>query len=274
MGWNPTECSEYSYKGTHLSLVSSFFALIHISTSKGTPTGNFSGVSYPSTDPDCWWSYHQCVTPKAQGLPPDIFNVPEVCRCFIVLWSTHNSQQPLTLGYGFDDGPNCSHNAFYDFLTSQNQKASTFTCCRIMSRISLIIIAMYYIGSNVMDWPLEAQRGVVDGMLPILLTIVLAPTLKFQDMKSVFVSPPFFFLWSTSSKSKIYADTWSHRYSMRYFTLISTSFELIFSDCTHEWCCIRGTVLQYVPVCVPTKHHLINPSWQLYVFCVPICARY
>jgi len=53
---------------------------------------------------------------------------------------------------------------------------------------------MYYIGSNVMDWPLEAQRGVVDGMLPILLTIVLAPTLKFQDMKSVFVSPPFFFL--------------------------------------------------------------------------------
>jgi hypothetical protein len=30
----------------------------------------------------------------------------------------------MTLGYGFDDGPNCSHNAFYDYLTSQNQKAS------------------------------------------------------------------------------------------------------------------------------------------------------
>jgi peptidoglycan/xylan/chitin deacetylase (PgdA/CDA1 family) len=50
------------------------------------------------------------------------------------------------MGYGFDDGPNCSHNAFYDFLASQNQKAT-----------------MFYIGSNVMDWPLEGQRGIADG---------------------------------------------------------------------------------------------------------------
>ena len=48
--------------------------------------------------------------------------------------------------YGFDDGPNCSHNAFYDFLSSQNQKATFF-----------------YIGSNVMDWPLKAQRAIADG---------------------------------------------------------------------------------------------------------------
>jgi len=54
--------------------------------------------------------------------------------------------EPNTLGYGFDDGPNCSHNAFYDYLTSQNQKAT-----------------MFYIGSNVMDWPLEAQRAITDG---------------------------------------------------------------------------------------------------------------
>lgn len=26
--------------------------------------------------------------------------------------------------FGFDDGPNCSHNAFYDYLASQKQKAS------------------------------------------------------------------------------------------------------------------------------------------------------
>ena len=50
------------------------------------------------------------------------------------------------MGYGFDDGPNCTHNAFYDYLASQNQKAT-----------------LYYIGSNVMDWPLEAQRGIADG---------------------------------------------------------------------------------------------------------------
>lgn len=77
---------------------------------RGTVQGDFSGVSppYPSTDPDCWWTYNNCVTPKLAGLKPDITGVPE----------------PLTLGYGFDDGPNCSHNAFYDFLTAQNQKAS------------------------------------------------------------------------------------------------------------------------------------------------------
>ncbi|PBK86971.1 carbohydrate esterase family 4 protein [Armillaria gallica] len=97
---------------------------------KGTSTGNFTNVTYSASDPDCWWSYHQCVQPKLAGLPADIASVPE----------------PGTLGFGFDDGPNCSHNAFYDYLTSQNQKAT-----------------MFYIGSNVMDWPLEAQRAVADG---------------------------------------------------------------------------------------------------------------
>ncbi|KAK0231770.1 carbohydrate esterase family 4 protein [Armillaria nabsnona] len=97
---------------------------------KGTPSGNFSNVSYTPADPDCWWSYHQCVEPKLEGIPPDIAVLPE----------------PDTLAYGFDDGPNCSHNAFYQYLTDQDQKAT-----------------MFYIGSNVIDWPLEAQRAVADG---------------------------------------------------------------------------------------------------------------
>ncbi|KAK0212360.1 carbohydrate esterase family 4 protein [Desarmillaria ectypa] len=99
-------------------------------SAKGTSTGNFTNVTYTAADPDCWWSYHQCTQPKLAGLPADIASVPE----------------PGTLGFAFDDGPNCSHNAFYDYLTSQNQKAT-----------------MFYIGSNVMDWPLEAQRAVADG---------------------------------------------------------------------------------------------------------------
>ncbi|GAA6045281.1 hypothetical protein NBRC10513_007663 [Rhodotorula toruloides] len=53
-----------------------------------------------------------------------------------------DTQRDFTL----DDGPNCSHNAFYDFLDEQKQKATLF-----------------YIGSNVLDWPLEAQRGLADG---------------------------------------------------------------------------------------------------------------
>ncbi|KAH9169798.1 carbohydrate esterase family 4 protein [Lactarius sanguifluus] len=98
---------------------------------KGQPDGSTIGVTYDTAnDPDCWWTETLCKTPKLAGLPPDVFNVPE----------------PKTMGYGFDDGPNCTHNAFYNFLASQNQKAT-----------------MYYVGSNVLNWPLEAQRAVVDG---------------------------------------------------------------------------------------------------------------
>ncbi|KAE9400016.1 carbohydrate esterase family 4 protein [Gymnopus androsaceus JB14] len=91
---------------------------------------SFISSNYSSSDPDCWWTYDQCITPKLTGLPPDVAAAPE----------------PSTLGYGFDDGPNCSHNAFYDYLDSQNQKAT-----------------FYFIGSNVAQWPLEAQRALTDG---------------------------------------------------------------------------------------------------------------
>jgi len=99
---------------------------------KGTILGNFANFTptYSPTDPDCWWTYDKCDTPKLASLKPDITGTPE----------------PLSLGYGFDDGPNCSHNAFYDYLSQQNQKAT-----------------MFYIGSNVMDWPLQAQRAIADG---------------------------------------------------------------------------------------------------------------
>ncbi|CAA7264451.1 unnamed protein product [Cyclocybe aegerita] len=97
---------------------------------KGTPQGDFSGMSYGSDDPDCWWTVSKCTNPKVDNVPADVSVMPE----------------PRTLGYGFDDGPNCSHNAFYDYLAQQNQKAT-----------------MFFIGSNVMDWPLEAARAVNDG---------------------------------------------------------------------------------------------------------------
>ncbi|KZP15538.1 carbohydrate esterase family 4 protein [Athelia psychrophila] len=99
---------------------------------KGTIAGDFSNFTptYSPSDPDCWWTYDKCVTPKLAGLKPDTSFVPE----------------PLTLGYGFDDGPNCSHNAFYDFLSEQKQKAT-----------------MFYIGSNVQNHALEAQRALADG---------------------------------------------------------------------------------------------------------------
>ncbi|KAF8656450.1 hypothetical protein AX16_002535 [Volvariella volvacea WC 439] len=101
---------------------------ISVKSVPGNSTNNTS--TYDPSDPDCWWTYRGCTTPKLPGLPLDVATVPE----------------PGTLGYGFDDGPNCSHNAFYDYLQEQNQKAT-----------------MFFIGSNVLDWPLEAQRAFVDG---------------------------------------------------------------------------------------------------------------
>ncbi|KAJ7038019.1 carbohydrate esterase family 4 protein [Mycena alexandri] len=86
--------------------------------------------NYPATDPDCWWTASGCLIPKVSGLTPDTASVPE----------------PRTLGYGFDDGPFCSHNEFYNYLSSKNQKAT-----------------MFYIGTNVMWFPLQAQRAAADG---------------------------------------------------------------------------------------------------------------
>ncbi|PWN51885.1 glycoside hydrolase/deacetylase [Violaceomyces palustris] len=98
---------------------------------KGTVNGDFSGVNYNNAqDPDCWWTATNCHTPKQSDLAADVYQCPE----------------PSTWGLTFDDGPNCSHNAFYDYLLENQQKAT-----------------MFYIGSNVLDWPLEAQRGLVDG---------------------------------------------------------------------------------------------------------------
>ncbi|KAN0114188.1 chitin deacetylase [Russula decolorans] len=98
---------------------------------KGQLNGSTINVTYDSADdPDCWWTIHQCTTPKVSGLPSDVASIPE----------------PKTMGYGFDDGPNCTHNIFYNYLSSQSQKAT-----------------MFYIGSSVLDWPLEAQRAIADG---------------------------------------------------------------------------------------------------------------
>lgn len=102
---------------------------------RGTQPASLSGANLDgdynlAQDPDCWWTDNGCTEPKHAGLLPDIITCNE----------------PYTWGYTFDDGPSCTHNALYDMWAANNQKAS-----------------LMYIGSNVMDWPLEAQRGIVDG---------------------------------------------------------------------------------------------------------------
>lgn len=85
---------------------------------------------YSDDDPDCWWTASKCTKPKHDKLNPDVSTCPE----------------KGTWGLTFDDGPNCSHNAFYDFLQQHKLKAT-----------------MFFIGANVMDWPYQAQRALVDG---------------------------------------------------------------------------------------------------------------
>ncbi|CAO3621558.1 unnamed protein product [Mucor hiemalis] len=103
----------------------------NISVRTMTASGALDMTGYSATtDPDCWWSASVCTKPKLADVNEDIVNCPE----------------PETWGLTYDDGPNCSHNAFYDYLQDQKLKAT-----------------MFYIGSNVLDWPYGAMRGVVDG---------------------------------------------------------------------------------------------------------------
>ncbi|BEI86185.1 hypothetical protein CcaverHIS002_0604720 [Cutaneotrichosporon cavernicola] len=93
--------------------------------------GDFSGYQYDNAaDPDCWWTKTRCTEPKDTTIPADIWRLPE----------------PNTWGFGFDDGPNCSHNALYNFMAEKKQQAT-----------------MFFIGSNVMNWPLQALRAKQDG---------------------------------------------------------------------------------------------------------------
>ncbi|KAG1443940.1 hypothetical protein G6F56_010490 [Rhizopus delemar] len=101
-----------------------------IKVRKATSDGGLDMTSYSDSDPDCWWSSSTCTKPKHEGVNEDIYACPE----------------PETWGLTYDDGPNCSHNAFYDYLEENKIKAS-----------------MFYIGSNVVNWPYGAQRGAKAG---------------------------------------------------------------------------------------------------------------
>lgn len=77
-------------------------------------TGDFTGVLYNGVeDPDCWWSYTTCTTPKIPTIPADIVRCVEpqsYGNCFF-LFSVPCSVKVLTFhykGYTLDDGPNCS----------------------------------------------------------------------------------------------------------------------------------------------------------------------
>ncbi|KAI9091834.1 chitin deacetylase 1 [Phlyctochytrium arcticum] len=119
-----------------------------------SPQGPLNTTSYNITaDPDCWWTATGCIKPKLPDVPPDISKCPQPGRQF-VLGAAHmnnvNLPFPLrttaTLGYTFDDGPNCTQPYLYDFFAANNQK-----------------VDLFYIGSNVRFWPDAAKRGAEAG---------------------------------------------------------------------------------------------------------------
>lgn len=77
---------------------------------KGAANGDHTGVNYDGgADPDCWWTYTGCTTPKdSTGLGRDITTVPE----------------PGSYGLTYDDGPYCGNAPLYDWM-KQNDVRST-----------------------------------------------------------------------------------------------------------------------------------------------------
>ena len=76
---------------------------------------------------------------------------------------------------------------------------------------------MFYVGSNVLDWPLEAQRAITDGTPSLhelssvfLIFVLLLPGHEICVRKCIDV------FRNNCSKCEL-EDTWSHRYSQNLF---------------------------------------------------------
>ena len=57
------------------------------------------------------------------------------------------------MGYGFDDGPICTHNVFYDYLASQNQKATMFSTGRLRrsALLRFVLVSASFSGTWLRD---------------------------------------------------------------------------------------------------------------------------
>ncbi|EEB92257.1 hypothetical protein MPER_09263, partial [Moniliophthora perniciosa FA553] len=87
-------------------------------------------------DPDCWWTATGCTRAKTPGVPSDVEMIPAAS----------------TLGYGWDDGPILV--PMTSLMTTsgvQNQESEHQKQ------------AMFFIGTNVLNFPLQAKRAAEDG---------------------------------------------------------------------------------------------------------------
>ncbi|KAL8283466.1 hypothetical protein RQP46_005569 [Phenoliferia psychrophenolica] len=131
---------------------------------KGTRAGDFSKVKYPASDPDCWWTFGKCTTPKIAAIPVDVTNCDE----------------PDTYGFTLDDGPNCSHNAYYDYLKTIDQKATLFSALTL-GKLKLHI----RVGLNLFDsadmTALTNEHGDVDDRVRYIANALNLATIGWAD---------------------------------------------------------------------------------------------
>jgi hypothetical protein len=195
-----------------------------------------------AADADCWWTCtfsalfpsfrrtrtdpfsnstgKQCTTPKLEGLADDVAYVSPLFSAVregygkcpfsegaktdsLPVLRNSTCPEPNTWGFTLDDGPNCSHNAYYDYLEEQNQKATLFCALAYLPLLLLLSPRLTFlcsadIGSNVLDWPLEAQRGLADGHE------MFVPSLLFPCSRNAVLTP---------SSPNSCSHTWSHRCS-------------------------------------------------------------
>ncbi|KAF9171824.1 hypothetical protein BGX21_001764 [Mortierella sp. AD011] len=106
------------------------------------PTNDTIGASYPSSDPNCWWTKGGCVTPKISYIPQDIYYCPT----------------PGTWGLTYDDGP-----MYYYPVTAENSKWAEPNLYDYLLNHNNQKADLFYIGSKIMGAPAAAQRGLNDG---------------------------------------------------------------------------------------------------------------
>ncbi|CEP15209.1 hypothetical protein [Parasitella parasitica] len=113
---------------------------------KQDSNGNWVSDSDGDSDPYCWWSSTNCVKPKAKYLPADIHTCPASGD-----W-----------GLNYDDGPFNRYDASEDDAELENKYAEP-ALYNFLAETNNQKASLFYIGSNVVNYPAAAKRGLNDG---------------------------------------------------------------------------------------------------------------
>ncbi|GAA5799937.1 hypothetical protein EDC94DRAFT_555415 [Helicostylum pulchrum] len=110
---------------------------------KQTSDGSWVSSSDGANDPYCWWSSTNCLTPRVSYLPPDIYTCPNKGD-----WGLNHDDGPFNryTDSNADKENPYAEPALYNFLATHNAYTSLF-----------------YIGSNVANYPAAAKRGLNNG---------------------------------------------------------------------------------------------------------------